>query len=156
MIGIIHVTEGHVNDLEEWTTRNVNELRGGLEFAECNAVLSVAGADYNGFRMEVLAGSLYGDTTHTVPNEIMLIFRGEPFTKINMDLVDADRYTQMVLHVLSTSDFPPGALADVSVGVNEELQCMVAIIRSGGSIGEKMMECDYIHELPLTPKAVLH
>lgn len=156
MIGIIHVTEGRPNDLEEWTTRNINELRGGLDFAECEAVLSVAGADYNGFRMEVLAGSLHGDTTHTVPEEIMLIFRGLPFTKVNMDLTEPDRYTQIVLHVLSTSDFPQAALADVSVGINDELQCMVAIIRSGGSIGEKMMECDYIHELPLTPKSVLH
>lgn len=156
MINIIHVTEGQVSDLQEWTTRHVNELRGGLDFSECNAVMSVAGADYGGFRMEVLAGSLRGDTTRELPSETMLIFRGKPFTDINMDLVSNDRYTQVVLHILSTSDFPQDALADVSVGVNQELECMVAIINSGGSIGAKIMECDYIHELPVDANVVLH
>lgn len=156
MIGIIHVTDGPVSDLEEWTTQHVNTLRGGMDFDQCNAVLSVAGASWDGFRIECLAGSLNGDTAHTVPNEIMMIFRGEPFTRINMDLVDQDRYTQIVLHTLSTADFPQLALSEVAVGVNHELQCLVAIVQSGGNIGQKMMECDYIHELPLTPRPVLH
>lgn len=156
MIGIIHVTEGPVHDMQEWTTRNVNMLRGGLDYPECNAVLSVAGADYNGFRIEVLAGSLRGDTTHSVAQEIMLIFRGKAFTEINMDLIDSDSYTQIVLHVLSTSDFDNTALMDVSVGVNVELECMVAIVNCGGSIGEKIMGCNFIHELPLDINKVLH
>lgn len=156
MIGIIHVTEGPAIDMQEWTTRNINTLRGGLDYPECNAVLSVAGADFNGFRIEVLAGSLRGETTHSVAQETMLIFRGKSFTGINMDLVDGDHYTQMVLRVLSTSDFENTALMDVAVGVNEELECMVAIINCGGSIGEKIMGCDFIHELPLDINKVLH
>ena len=86
----------------------------------------------------------------------MLIFRGKSFTGINMDLVDSDDYTQIVLHVLSTSDFESTALMDVAVGVNEELGCMVAIINCGGSLGERIMGCDFIHELPLDINKVLH
>lgn len=156
MIGVIHVTEGSVHDMQEWTTRNVNTLRDVLGYRECNAVLSVAGCDFRGFRIEVLAGSLRGDTTLSPADEIMLIFRGHQFTSINTDLTSDDPYTQIVLHVLSSSDFTQAALADVTVGVNQELGCMVAIIGCGGNISAKMLECDFINELPLDISTVLH
>lgn len=156
MIGIVHVADEQSNDIVQWTSRNVNRILGQSGYAECNAVLAVAGAQFDGFKIEVLAASLRGETEIVKAETIVLIFRGMVFAEIDPELQGCDRHTGMVLHMLSTSGFADEALQAVNVIVRKDLGCLVLVLNDGGDIASKMMECDYICELPLDVNVVLH
>lgn len=156
MIGIVHIADERNNDIVEWTSRNVNRIRTQSGYAECNAVMAVAGAQFDGFSIEVLAASLRGETTIAQAESIMLIFRGMEFAEIDTDLQGLDRHTGLVLHMLSSSGFDERSLSAVDVIVRKDLGCLVLVLNDGGDIAPKMMECDYINELPLDVNVVLH